>query len=174
MGKGRLQPHLLFLGWGQVVAPSPCSHWLLMENGTRDWGGIYFRGCIITQVSCAPHTPGGRACLVHPHLPRAGHEALILKGGKCHKLQSLSTWGLNSGVRDNLHRSSGGSVVENPPANAGGKGFIPTWEDPTCLAATKPMCHNYCAQDLQLLKPMYVALVFCNKRSHCNKLAHRH
>ena len=36
------------------------------------------------------------------------------------------------------------------------------------------MCHNYCAQDLQLLKPMYVALVLCNKRSRCNKLAHRH
>ena len=48
------------------------------------------------------------------------------------------------------------------------------WEDPTCLGATKPMCHNYCAQDLQLLKPMYVALVLCNKRSRCNKLAHRH
>lgn len=125
MGKGCLQSRLLFLGLGRVVAPSPCSHWLLMENGTRDWGGIYFQGCIITQVSCAPHTPGGQACLVHPHLPRAGHEALILKGGIRHKLQSLSIWGLNSGVRYTLQRSIGGSVVENPPANAGDMGFIP-------------------------------------------------
>ena len=107
------------------MAPSPCSHRLLMEKGTQGWGGIYFRGHVIAQVSCAPHTLGGRACLVHPHLPRAGHDALILKGGKRHKLQSPSTWDLNSGVRYTLQRSAGASVVENPPANAGDMGFIP-------------------------------------------------
>lgn len=54
----------------------------LAEKGPGGWGGIYFRGHVVAQVSCASHIPGGRACLVHPHLPRAGHEAPILKGGK--------------------------------------------------------------------------------------------
>ena len=33
-----------------------------------------------------------------------------------------------------------GSMVKNPPASAG---LIPDWENSTCLATTKPMCHNY-------------------------------
>ena len=34
---------------------------------------------------------------------------------------------------------SGGSVVKNPPANAGNR----VREDPTCCGATKPVRHNY-------------------------------
>ena len=38
----------------------------------------------------------------------------------------------------------GGTVVENPPANAGGTRvrFL-VREDPLCCGATKPVCHNY-------------------------------
>ena len=57
-------------------------------------------------------------------------------------------------------------------------------EDPTCSGATKPVrhnywalqpaSHNYWAHVPQLLKPMRLEPVLCNKRSHCNeKLTHR-
>ena len=59
-------------------------------------------------------------------------------------------------------------------------------EDPTCCGATKPVGHNYWACTLepmshnywalmpQLLKPMRLEPVLCNKRSHCNeKPTHR-
>ena len=54
-------------------------------------------------------------------------------------------------------------------------------EDPTRRGATKPVCHNYWACALepvshnywarvpQLLKPVRVEPVLCNKRSHCNE-----
>ena len=38
---------------------------------------------------------------------------------------------------------AGGSVVKNPPANAGDTGLSPGPEDPTCYRATKPVSHNY-------------------------------
>ena len=42
---------------------------------------------------------------------------------------------------------SGGSVVKNPPANAGDTGSIP---DPgRCQGATKSVGHNYCACALE-------------------------
>ena len=60
------------------------------------------------------------------------------------------------------------------------------WEDPTCREEIKPVRHNYWAWALepvscnygahmpQLLKPMRLEPVLCNKRSHCNeKPAHR-
>ena len=37
----------------------------------------------------------------------------------------------------------GGSVVKNPPANAGKMSLIPVQEDPTFWGATKPKCHDY-------------------------------
>ena len=47
-------------------------------------------------------------------------------------------------------------------------------EDPTCCGATKPVCHNYWACVLQLLKPVCLEPVLRNKRSHRNeKPAHR-
>ena len=59
-------------------------------------------------------------------------------------------------------------------------------EDPTCRGATKPVRHNYWAWALepvshnywarapQLLKPMHLEPMLCNKRSHCNeKQTHR-
>ena len=54
-------------------------------------------------------------------------------------------------------------------------------EDPTCLRATKPVRHNYWACALepashnywarvpQLLKPVRLEPVLCNKRSHHNE-----
>ena len=39
-------------------------------------------------------------------------------------------------------------------------------EDPTCYKATKPVCHNYWARVLQLLKPLRLEPVLHNKRSH--------
>ena len=41
-------------------------------------------------------------------------------------------------------------------------------EDPTCRGATKPMCHNYCAHALQLLKAVRLEPVLCSKRSPCS------
>ena len=52
----------------------------------------------------------------------------------------------------------GGSVVKNPPANAGYMGLVPgAGRDPwslSCREATKPVGHNYWAQEQQLLKPV--------------------
>ena len=80
----------------------------------------------------------------------------------------------------------GGAVVKNPPANAGARVQALVPEDPTCHGATKPMCysywdcalepasHNYWARVPQLLKPVRLEPMLCNKRSHRNeKLAHR-
>ena len=68
----------------------------------------------------------------------------------------------------------GGPVVKNPPAKAGDTGSIPDPEDPTSLGATRPMCHNHCAQTLQLLSPSAYSLCFATReaaevRSHCNE-----
>ena len=47
-------------------------------------------------------------------------------------------------------------------------------EDPTCLGATKPVRHNYWAHVPQLLKPVCLEPVLCNKRSYrSEKPAHR-
>ena len=47
-------------------------------------------------------------------------------------------------------------------------------EDPTCHGAAKPACHNYWAHVTQLLKPMHLETVLCNKTSHHNeKPGHR-
>ena len=43
----------------------------------------------------------------------------------------------------------GGSVVKNPPANAGDMGSISDPEDPTCRGANKPMRRNYQACALE-------------------------
>ena len=37
----------------------------------------------------------------------------------------------------------GGTVVKNPPANAGDMAQALVQEDPTCHEATKPVRHNY-------------------------------
>ena len=39
-------------------------------------------------------------------------------------------------------------------------------EDPTCSGATKPVCHDYRAHVLQLLKSVHLEPVLCNNRSH--------
>ena len=47
-------------------------------------------------------------------------------------------------------------------------------EDPTCHGATKPTLRNYCAHVLQLLKPMLLEPVLCNKRNHHNEKPAHH
>ena len=42
-------------------------------------------------------------------------------------------------------------------------------EDPTCCGATKPLHHNYQPTCRQLLKPVRLEPVLCNKRSHCRE-----
>ena len=42
------------------------------------------------------------------------------------------------------------------------------WEESTCLGAIRRLCHNYWAQVLQLLRPLCLEPVLCNKRRHCN------
>ena len=68
-----------------------------------------------------------------------------------------------------------GTVVKNPPANAGDTGVRAlVREDPTCRGATKPMHHNYWACKPQLLKPVRLEPMLHNKRSHRNeKPVHR-
>ena len=46
-----------------------------------------------------------------------------------------------------------GTVIKNPPANAGDMGSLVRELDSTCWGATKPMHHNYWAHMPQLLKP---------------------
>ena len=68
----------------------------------------------------------------------------------------------------------GGSVVKNPPANAGDMGLSLVREDPTSQGATKRVCHNYWAREPQLLKPACLELVLRNKRSHRNEKPTHH
>ena len=74
----------------------------------------------------------------------------------------------------------GGSVVVCLPMQ-GTRARALVREDPTCSRATKPVCHNYWACTLepasrnyralmpQLLKPVRLEPVLCNKRSHHNE-----
>ena len=61
----------------------------------------------------------------------------------------------------------GGLLVRNPPANAGDEGFIPGAEDPTCHGATK-------AWMPQLLKPVRLEPMICNKGNHRNEKPMHH
>ena len=72
-------------------------------------------------------------------------------------------------VETKIQGFPGGSVVKNPPANAGTRVWSLVWEDPTCRGATKPVCHNYWAHVPQLLKLTCLDPVLRNKRSHCNE-----
>ena len=47
-------------------------------------------------------------------------------------------------------------------------------EDPTCRGATNPVCHNYWAHVLQLLKPARLKPMLHNKRSHRNEKPTHH
>ena len=63
----------------------------------------------------------------------------------------------------------GGTVDRNLPTNAGDTSSILRPGDSTCLGATKPVCHNYWARVLQLLKPVCLEPVLCNTGSHCDE-----
>ena len=61
-------------------------------------------------------------------------------------LQSLQKEQTNKLALKNLCKFldfPGGTVVKNPPANAGDTVRALVQEDPTCCRATKPVCHNY-------------------------------
>ena len=48
---------------------------------------------------------------------------------------------MEKNFKKNVWDFPGGTVVKNPPANAGVCSLVQ--EDPTCCGATKPVCHNY-------------------------------
>ena len=58
---------------------------------------------------------------------------------------------------------------KNPPSNEGTRVRSKVREDSTCHGATKPVCPNYSARELQLLKFMLLEPVLYHKRSHCNE-----
>ena len=67
-----------------------------------------------------------------------------------------NTWELHTILELNKMNSVGfpaGTVVKNPPANAGDTGSSPDREDSTGHRATKPASHNCWAREPQLLKP---------------------
>ena len=72
----------------------------------------------------------------------------------------------------------GGTGAKNLPCNAGDMGWIPSLERSQCFRATKPyapqlLSPGSSACEQQLLKPVCLDLVLCNKRSHCKRgLAH--
>ena len=123
------------------------------STGGEDWGELF------RQPECS-------AC------PGWLHLLLAFAFLSCHK-------------RTKLPDFPGGAVVENPPANAGDTGSSPGPGRHICRGATKPLHHSYwaCALDPashnywahmpQLLKPMHLEPVLCNKRSyHSEKPAH--
>ena len=83
----------------------------------------------------------------------------------------------------------GGAVVKSLPANAGDTGSSPglakiphaveqlspcaTTTKPALYSlqatTTEPASHNYWARVPQLLKPVHLEPVLCNKRSYCNE-----
>ena len=69
---------------------------------------------------------------------------------------------------------TGGAVVKNPPANAGDTGSCPglgrshmLWSNKACAPQLLSLHSRACKP--QLLKPVHLKPVFCNKRSHLNK-----
>ena len=76
----------------------------------------------------------------------------------------------------------GGTVVKNPPANAGDTALVR--EDPTCRRAAKsmhhnywtcalePASHNYSARVLQLLKPTCLEPMLHSKEKPLQREAH--
>ena len=50
---------------------------------------------------------------------------------------------LSFNVKSLLRGFPGGSVVQNPPANAGDTVQFLMQKDPTCCRATKFVCYNY-------------------------------
>ena len=61
-----------------------------------------------------------------------------MTSGKKIRTQVIKTW-----FKDEAKGFSGGTVVKNPPANAGDMDSSPGLGRSTCCEATKPVCHNY-------------------------------
>ena len=66
-----------------------------------------------------------------------------------HLKGTVQTWGHGEGTGrrrtfyNHMRGFPGGSVVKNPPGNAGDVGSTLIREDPTCCKADKPMSHSY-------------------------------
>ena len=78
--------------------------------------------------------------------------AIFFKGGRgnfnnvfylTHYIQNITILTCNQYFKTLGMGLPGGSVVKNPPANAGDAVLSLVWEDPTCRGATKSVCHNY-------------------------------
>ena len=73
----------------------------------------------------------------------------------------------------------GGTHTKNPTANAGDKGSILVWEDPTCQGTTKPASLNSwepvcCTYWSPYASPVSLEPTLHNQRNHCSeKPVHR-
>ena len=80
--------------------------------------------------------------------------------GGCYKLWNRRWWGLSWGLSDKMKSSQGTSLVAQwirislPTQRTQVRSLVQ--EDSTGYGATKPVCHYFRAQVLQLLKPMHL------------------
>ena len=139
------------------------------------------------------HKPKTYNSLSHTHTQRESNPNITLKISSNHRRAKEE--GTNENYKNNQKTFNkmeisrdfpGGTVVKNPPANAGDMGSSLIQEDPTCCGATKPVHHNYWACALepashnywacmpQLLKPAHLEPMLRNKRSHHNENSAHH
>ena len=142
----------------------PLGDFLWAHNRLHHWNSY---NSPIHPLSCAPEGGGGRRAR------RFCRRGTCVTGNFI--LKTCLIWGF-----------PGGTVVKNPPANAGDTGSSPGQGRSHMPRSTKPMGHNYWACALepashnywahkpQLLKPVRLEPVLRNKRSHhSEKPAHR-
>ena len=127
------------------------------------------RGCNSGQNTSPGFEADIQLWAVTPHVPSA-----TLHHPQCWNLKKI------------VGLFPGGTVVKNPPANAGDRGSSPgpgrshmLWSNedraPQLLShsywacSLEPTSHNYWARMPQLLKPTHLEPVLCNKRSHHNE-----
>ena len=101
---------------------------------------------------------------------------------KCHISTQLNLTNINSKLQNNIYIWGflGGSVVKNPPANAGDMGWIPDLgrshimeQLSPCARITEPVLQSWGAAITEpmcgsLLKPTHLEFLLCNKRSYGN------
>ena len=90
----------------------------------------------------SPQPTAGRHAADRPGCPEQGD----LKVATVNHLKRPGPLSQDPGLRLNLQLKlgfPGGPVVKNSACISGDTSFVPIQEDPTCLRANKPMCHNY-------------------------------
>ena len=104
-----------------------------------------------------------------PHRPQGPRSSvpLCVLFPQVHTSCPTNSFYSNSPFKTQLQAFTGGSVGKNHPDNPGDTGRSPVQEDSTCCGATKPQLLTHV---LQLLKPVYLQLVLCNKKGPCNEV----